>query len=172
MPMYAVVVMVLLLVVSGCATDMPSTTGKARRGGIDVEVKELTANLVRHCTTLTTNGVDLTYGLVCPVFGDETVAVYEDVPPAGASANDTLSIRIEHRREPLGTIADRGLDAVFDEPGELQACRIGDPLKVRERYMYVVGRLNELYSGHRRKRPGDHSPFEPPAGHGVTRDPN
>lgn len=173
MPSYIAVAISLVCLASGCATNRPSeVAGRTTGPRIDMQVRELSTSLLKHCTTLTTNGVTLTYGLVCPVFGDETVAVYEDVPPAGASTNDTMSIRIEDRARPLGIVADKGLDAVFTGPDEVKACRIADPLKLRERYLYVVGRLNELYGGHFRKRPGDRSPFEPPEGHDVTRDPH
>ncbi|MFC1462092.1 hypothetical protein ACFLQU_00660 [Verrucomicrobiota bacterium] len=168
---YIVPTVVLVTVVMGCSTDMALVPRK-KKGGIDPEVKELTVNLSRHSTKVHTNGVELTYELVCPVFGDETVAIYEDKTPAGASANDTMSIRIEHQRKPLGTIADKGLDAVFDGAGELKECKVEDPLKVHERYMYVISRLNQLYVGHFKKRPGDRSPFKPPPGHNVPRDPN
>ena len=168
---YIVPTVLLITVVTGCSTDMPFMRKKSK-GGIDPEVKELTANLRRHCTKVITNGVERTYELVCPVFGDETVAIYEDKTPAGASSNDTMTIRIEHQRRPLGHVADKGLDAAFDGPGELKKCKVEDPLKVRERYTYVVSRLNQLYVGHFKKRPGDRSPFKPPPGHNVPRDPN
>lgn len=168
---YTVPTILLITVVMGCTTNMPFTP-KRKKGGIDPEVAELTKNLTRHSTRVVTNGVELTYELVCPVFGDETVAIYEDKTPAGASTNDVMTIRIEHERKPLGHVRDAGLDASFEQPAEFRECKVEDPLKVRERYMYVVSRLNQLYVGHFKKRPGDRSPFTPPPGQSVPLDPN
>jgi hypothetical protein len=149
---------VAALCVAGCVTPPPAETDvgdlpdfSEQREGMDPQVMLLVTNLHRHFTRSDTNDTEITYELVCPVFGDEVLATYLDRLPYTASTNDVMTIRIEHAKKPMGWVSDMGLDATFDDPRELAECKIEDPMKIYERYMHVVRKLNRLYLEHYRK---------------------